>query len=108
MVQAALDESREGNVISRTVREITGEDPDDAALPARVSYSRKAVEKLVTNVEKEVNQPAQDAEVTFSGTSLGTVEGQEGVALKTGKLRRAIRAELVLPNADRVVEVSTK
>lgn len=108
MVQAALDKSREGNVISRTIRELTGEDPEEAALPARVSYSKKAVDELVEKVEAEVNQPAQDASVTFSGTSLGTVEGQEGVAVKAKKLRRAIRSELVLPNADRVVEVSTK
>ena len=78
MVQEALDKSREGNVISRTVRELTGDDPEESALPARVSYSREAVDKLVKKVEGEVNQPAQDAEVTFSGTSLGTVEGQEG------------------------------
>jgi lipoprotein-anchoring transpeptidase ErfK/SrfK len=108
MVQEALEESREGNVISRTVREITGEDPDEAALPARVSYSRGSVDKLVGKVEDEVNQPAQDAEVTFSGASLGTVDGQEGVAVKADKLRRAIKAELVLPHADRVVEVSTR
>ena len=108
MVQDALDKSREGNVISRTVREITGEDPDEAELPARVSYSREAVDELVAKVEKQLNQPAQDAEVTFSGTSLGTVEGQNGVSVKTAKLRHAIRSELVLPHADRVVEVSTK
>jgi len=108
MVQEALDKSREGNVISRTIREITGEDPEEAALPARLSYSRRAVEELVAKVDEEISRPAQDAEVTFSGTSLGTVEGQEGIAVKTGKLRRAIRAELVLPHADRVVEVSTK
>jgi len=108
MVQDALEESREGNVISRTVRGITGEDPDEAELPARVSYSRRAVDKLVAKVEDDVTQPAQDAEVTFTGTSLGTVDGQEGVAVKTDKLRRAIRAELVLPHADRVVEVSTR
>jgi lipoprotein-anchoring transpeptidase ErfK/SrfK len=107
MVQDALDKSREGNLISRTVREITGEDPDESKLPARVSYSREAVEELVAKVEKQVNQPAQDAEVTFSGTSLGTVEGQNGVSVKSAKLRRAIRSELVLPHADRVVEVST-
>ena len=108
MVQDALDKSREGNVISRTVRELTGEDPEEAALPARVSYSRAAVEKLIKKVTGEVNQPAQDAEVTFAGTSLGTVEGQEGVEVQTAKLRRAVQAELVLPRADRVVEVSTK
>jgi hypothetical protein len=107
MVQEALDKSREGNVISRTVRELTGDDPEEAALPARVSYSQKAVDALVKKVEGKINQPAQDAEVTFSGASLGTVEGQEGIEVKTAKLRRAIRAELVLPDADRVVEVST-
>ena len=107
MVQEALEKSREGNLISRTFREVTGEDPEESALPARVSYSRRAVEDLVEKVEKEVNQPAQNAEVTFAGTSLGTVEGQEGIEVKTAKLRRAIRAELVLPHADRVVEVST-
>jgi L,D-transpeptidase-like protein len=62
----------------------------------------------VKKVEGKVDQPAQDAEVTFSGTSLGTVDGQEGVAVKADKLRRAIGAELVLPHADRVVEVSTR
>ena len=108
MVQEALEESREGNVISRTIRELTGEDPEETTLPARVSYSKRAVDRLVKKVEEELNQPAQDAEVTFSGTSLGTVDGQEGVAVKTDKLRRAARAELVLPHADRVVEVSTK
>jgi lipoprotein-anchoring transpeptidase ErfK/SrfK len=108
MVQAALDKSREGNVISRTVRELTGEDPDEAELPARVSYSRAAVDKLVEKVAGELNQAPQDASVTFGSTSLGTVEGREGVEVKTDKLRRAIRSELVLPAADRVVEVSTR
>ena len=107
MVQDALEKSREGNVISRTIREITGDDPEEAALPARVSYSRRAVEDLIKKVEDGVNQPAQDAEVTFTGTSLGTVEGQPGIEVKTARLRRAIKAELVLPRADRVVEVST-
>jgi hypothetical protein len=108
MVQEALEKSREGNVISRTIREITGDEPEEAALPARVSYSRRAVEGLVKRVEGNVNQPAQDAQVTFSGASLGMVDGQDGVAVLTHKLRRAIRSELVLPHADRVVEVSTK
>ena len=108
MVQEALARSRAGNVLSRTLREITGDKPEEHGLPARVSYSRRAVDRLVKRVESRLNRPAQDAEVTFTGTSVGTVDGQTGVAVKTRKLRRAIRAELVLPAADRVVEVSTK
>jgi lipoprotein-anchoring transpeptidase ErfK/SrfK len=107
MVQEALEKSREGNVVSRTFRELTGDKPKHATLPARVSYSRRAIDKLVKRVEDELNRPAKDAAVTFSGTGLGTVEGQTGIAVKTAKLRRAVRSELVLPAADRVVEVST-
>jgi hypothetical protein len=108
MVQEALAKSREGNVISRTLREITGDAPEEAALRARLSYSRKAVGALVARVEKALNRDPVDASVTFSGTSLGTVEGRDGVAVRARKLRRAVRSELVLPAADRVVEVSTR
>jgi lipoprotein-anchoring transpeptidase ErfK/SrfK len=108
MVQDALEKSRDGNVISRTIRSLTGDDPAEAALPARVSYSQGAVDEVVKKVEGAVDQPAQDAEVTFSGSSLGTVDGQEGVEVKTDTLRRSIKSELVLPHADRVVEVSTR
>ena len=108
MVQEALAKSREGNVITRTMRELTGDDPDQASLPARISYSDGAVERLVKRVQAGVSQPAKDASITFAGTSLGTVEGQVGIEVQTAKLRRAIKAELVLPGADRVVEVSTQ
>jgi hypothetical protein len=107
MVQEALRRSREGNLISRTVREITGDTPHDAELRARLSYSSKAVDALVARVEKALNRDPVDASVTFSGASLGTVEGHDGLAVEARKLRRAVRSELVLPAADRVVEVST-
>ena len=108
MVQEALDKSREGNVISRTVRSLTGGEPDGAALPARVSHSEGAVDDLVKHVESKVNREAQDASVTFSATSLGMVDGVNGVEVKADKLRKAINEELVLPHADRVVKVSTR
>jgi lipoprotein-anchoring transpeptidase ErfK/SrfK len=108
MVQEALDKSREGNVVSRTLREVTGGEPDGARLPARVSYSEEAVAGLVERVESALNQDPVDASVTFSGSSLGTVDGEPGVEVKADKLRNAIESELVLPAADRVVEVSTR
>ena len=108
MVQEALAKSREGNVISRTLREVMGDEPEGAELPPRMSYSSKAVERLVTKVEEKLNRDPQDATVSFSAASLGTVDGHDGIQVKAGKLRRAIRSELVLPAADRVVEVSTK
>jgi lipoprotein-anchoring transpeptidase ErfK/SrfK len=108
MVQEALDKSREGNVISRTFRDITGAEPDGAKLPARLTFSDDAVDGLVEDVEQELNTEPVNASVTFSGSSLGTVDGKPGVEVKAAKLREAIRSELVIPTADRVVEVSTK
>lgn len=108
MVQDALDKSREGNVISRTVRNLTGGEPEEAALPARVSHSEQAVDGLVKRIESKINRAAQDASVTFSATSLGTVDGVDGIEVKADKLRKAINAELSLPHADRVVKVPTR
>ena len=59
MVQEALAKSREGNVVSRTLRELTGENPDEAELPARLTYSERAVDRLVKRRRGEVNQPAR-------------------------------------------------
>jgi lipoprotein-anchoring transpeptidase ErfK/SrfK len=102
MVEDALEESREGNMLSRTFRDLTG-GTLDAELPSRVTYSRDAVEDLVASVEEEMNRPAQDAEVIPSGAGLETVPAQSGVEVKSKKLTRRVVAQLESP--DRNVEV---
>ena len=78
MVDAAVLASREGNVLSRTFRDLTGGE-EDAAVKARVSYSRDAATKLVVRVRKSVDRPAKDAELNFP--SLDRVAEQTGLAV---------------------------
>ena len=103
MVRDALAESRDGNVLTRAVRDLTGGSVD-AELPARVSYSRDAVEDLVATVEDEVNRPPQDAEVIPSGSGLETVPAEAGAEVASRRLERALVAELEAPTGDRTIE----
>ena len=64
MVDEAVSESRDRNILSRVARDVTGGE-EDARLSARVSYDKPAVERFVKNVERRVNQPAQDAKLNF-------------------------------------------
>src|SRR3954471_6459882 len=52
-VNRALTRSREGDIISRTWREVRGE-PILTDLDARVSYSRPAVRRLVARVQRDL------------------------------------------------------
>ena len=107
MVEDAVAASREGDVLTRTVRDLTGSS-STAQLPSRVSYSKKAVAKLVDRVKSEVSRPAQDASVKPDGSGLQTVPSQKGVEVETDGLERQIAAALELPGGDREVEAETK
>jgi lipoprotein-anchoring transpeptidase ErfK/SrfK len=107
MVDDALAESRDGNILSRAYRDLTG-GTVDADLPSRVTYSRRAVEGLVEDVEEEVNRSAQDAEVIPLGSGLQTTEAQNGVDVESKRLTRRVSAELESPDSDRRVEATTE
>jgi lipoprotein-anchoring transpeptidase ErfK/SrfK len=107
MVDDALAESRDGNILSRAYRDLTG-GTVDADLPSRVTYSRRAVEGLVEDVEEEVNRSAQDAEVVPSGAGLETTEAQNGVEVESKRLTRRVSAELESPDSDRRVRATTE
>src|SRR3954447_10623598 len=64
MVDEALAKSRDGSIVSRVARDMTGGE-EDAQVPARVAYSKAAVAKLVERVQKSVDQPAKDASLSF-------------------------------------------
>jgi lipoprotein-anchoring transpeptidase ErfK/SrfK len=98
MVDEALEESRDGNLITRVARDLTGGE-EDARIPARVSYSEAAVDRLVKRVQRGVNRPAQDAKVEFP--SLAQVKEKDGVEVQAGALKRRLQATLEVPDADR-------
>lgn len=103
MVDDALAESRDGNVVSRTVRDLTG-GTVDAEIPARVRYSRAAVDELVTRVQQETEQEAQDAEVVPSGGGLRKVAARTGIDVGGEQLTQDLVSELESPTHDRRVK----
>ena len=104
MVDQALDRSRDGNLISRTTRAVTGGSVN-ADVPVAISYSREAVDRFARRVKKRVDQPAQDASIDFSGGSLVKVDSRTGRETDAGRLRRAIAGDLIEPTADHRVKV---
>jgi lipoprotein-anchoring transpeptidase ErfK/SrfK len=104
MVDDALEQSRKGNIVSRTTRAITG-GSIHATVPVAISYSHRAVTRFAKRVKHKVDQPARDATIDFSGGSLVKVDSQTGREADKGALERAIAGDLTEPTADRRVKV---
>jgi lipoprotein-anchoring transpeptidase ErfK/SrfK len=100
MVDEALQESRDGNILSRVARDITG-DEEGAEVAAKVSYSPQAVTRLVRRVKRRIDQPARDASVDFP--SVETVKEQNGLKVDGAALRQRVEQALSVPAVDRVV-----
>jgi lipoprotein-anchoring transpeptidase ErfK/SrfK len=100
MVDAARQQSRSGSIFSRVARDLSGGE-ESAEVPARVSYDKAAVRKLVRRVGKGINREARDAEVNFP--SLEKVKEQKGRAVKVAVLRRRLAQALTVPGVDRQV-----
>lgn len=106
MVREAVARSREGNLISRTARDLSGEGVR-AEIEPRVSYSRRAVSRLVRRVKRESDRPAREPTIAWSGTGLSITPGRSGREISGRRLRRQVAQELVLPGA-RVVRARAK
>jgi hypothetical protein len=92
-VQATVDEaiarSREGNIIGRSWRSLTG-GTIHANLAPKVTYSRQTVNRFVDGVVKELNRAPQDASLNYSASGLDRVPGRDGVAINTPQLRNGV------------------
>jgi lipoprotein-anchoring transpeptidase ErfK/SrfK len=102
MVDRAVERSRDGNVLSRSLRTIGGGKVDED-IPLEVTYDKRAVTALVKRVKRKIDVPARDASVTFSGGAVVPVAGRNGKELDSGRLTSQIEAALVEPSSERVV-----
>jgi lipoprotein-anchoring transpeptidase ErfK/SrfK len=105
MVDSALRRSRSGSIFSRVARDLSGGE-EDAEIPARVSYDREAIRKLVKRVGKGLNREARDAEVEFP--SLEKVKEQKGREVRVAALRRRLGHALTVPGVDRRVRAPVR
>jgi lipoprotein-anchoring transpeptidase ErfK/SrfK len=106
MVAQAVAVSREGSIITRTFRGLTGGTVNrDIALV--VSYNHAAVRRLTAQVRAAVNRPPRDATVQPTATSLSPVPSQVGLIVNSSLLASRIDRVLVGQTPSRSVHVPT-
>jgi lipoprotein-anchoring transpeptidase ErfK/SrfK len=104
MVAQAVGVSREGSIVTRTVRGIFGEHVNrDIPLVAR--YSHQAVQALAARVSSALDRPPRNAAVLPSATGLREVPGQNGISVGTAQLRARVAAALTGSSPHRTVSV---
>ncbi len=96
MVDEALAASRSGGFPERVWRYTTGGSVDREVAP-QITYSANALDGFVNEIAEQVNREPLDATVAPTPSSLNAVEGQDGVTLSTGDLKRQLRAAIDSP-----------
>jgi len=106
-VAAAMQRTRDGNMLSRTWRDVRGESLD-AELELDISYSKRAIKRLVKRVGKEVDEPAVDASVDLENGDVTPRASKEGRRLLAKKLQRQIRKRLLDVGESKTVRARTE
>ena len=107
MVDAALARSRRGNVVSRVVRELRDE-LVHAELPARVTYSRAALDRLADVAARKLDRPARDARVKPGPRGLRLVRSRAGARVDSEPLERELAKRVADPDDPSVVPVPVR
>jgi hypothetical protein len=105
-VQRALTRSREGDIISRTWREVRGT-PILDDIDAKVSYSRASIRRLVARVQRDVTIEPVDASVDLEHGSVAPKQSKDGRAVRAARLRRDLERALLDSGGRRLVRVRT-
>jgi lipoprotein-anchoring transpeptidase ErfK/SrfK len=107
MVDAALAASREGGVLARTWRGLTG-GTVDARIAPQIAYSRPAVQRIVDKVRVAVGRAPVDAKVEFSADDLSVRRSRSGRTIDARGLRSKVQAALLAPTRARPVTAPVK
>jgi lipoprotein-anchoring transpeptidase ErfK/SrfK len=105
-VSEALARSRQGNLLKRTWRGVTGEKLD-ARLQPEVTFSDAAVVRLLDRIRKTVNRPAMNATIKFALSGPTTTPSHDGLAVDATTLHEKIKAALGSPTSSRRFSATT-
>jgi lipoprotein-anchoring transpeptidase ErfK/SrfK len=105
-VRRAVARSREGDILSRTWRELRGK-PILTDLDAKVTYSKPAIRKLVARVQRDLKVEPVSASVDLEHGSVAPKPSKDGREVRAARLRRDIERELLDSESRRVVRVRT-
>ncbi|HEY0316899.1 MAG TPA: L,D-transpeptidase/peptidoglycan binding protein [Solirubrobacterales bacterium] len=101
-VAEAVDDSQEGGLPGRLVRYVTG-DEVEKTISARITYSKRAVNRFVRHVADEINREPQNAGVEPTGDSLEVVSGKDGRKLRDNLLEKDLKAAVLNAEAPHAV-----
>jgi lipoprotein-anchoring transpeptidase ErfK/SrfK len=106
-VDEALIRSREGNMLQRSWRGVTGKSVD-AKLEPSVTYSDAAVIRLLDRIRRSIDRPAMNATVKFTLQGPKTTASHDGLAVDASSLHKKIKAALTAPDAKRRFSAGTE
>jgi lipoprotein-anchoring transpeptidase ErfK/SrfK len=107
MVHAALQRSRDGGILARTWRGLSGTEVNATVAPA-ITYSRPAVQRIVDRIRMAVNRDPVNAKVNFSADKLAIQNARSGRAIDPLRLRSSIETALVSATHDRALDVPVR
>src|SRR4051812_11783895 len=107
MVAQAVAASRQGNLLQRSWRGLTGGEVHKA-IRLKLSYDDRAVRSFVRHVARRINEAPKDASVTPTAGGLQTVASKEGIALQSRYLRARVEKALVTPDASHQIVARTR
>ena len=106
-VDRAMAVSTDGNLFTRTWREVRGRELD-ARVEAKIDYSEDAVRSIVRRVERRLEIEARDASVDLESGKVDPTPEREGLDVRAARLRKDIRSELVDMGDTRIARVKTR
>jgi len=105
-VDKALTASQDGDMFSRTWRNLRNEQLNQA-LAADVTYNKPAIDKLVKRVQKSIDRKPRDATLDLSKGQVDPTTSRTGIRVKYNTLARSVEKTLLTPNNNDVVKVQT-
>jgi lipoprotein-anchoring transpeptidase ErfK/SrfK len=106
-VSAALERSRDGSILSRTWRGLRGE-PVDAAIELDITYSKRAIARLVKHVRADVDEAPVNATVDLEHGDVTPEASKDGRRLLAVKLKRQVRKRLLDVGDHKTVKARTE
>jgi lipoprotein-anchoring transpeptidase ErfK/SrfK len=94
MVDAAVKRGRDGSILERTWRGLTGGHVKSSVAP-EVSYSRPAVQRLVDKVRVTMTRKPVDADIAVTGSRVQIRRSKTGLAVDPRALRAKVQRALV-------------
>jgi lipoprotein-anchoring transpeptidase ErfK/SrfK len=107
IVDDAMARSREGNVLARTVRNLTGKSLDADVRPS-VTFSDRAVVRMIDKIRGAIERRPVDATAKLSGAGIRTTDSRTGLEVRASTLHRQIKAAIVSTTADRTFIARTR